>query len=273
MTAGSERPGAFLAARPRVVLARVVTADGSTPREAGAWMLVGPHDIFGTIGGGRMEFMAIEAARRMIAGDEAAHVLDIPLGPGIGQCCGGRVAIDLRVASEAERIGILREAEAERQALPSVLVFGAGHVGRALAAALALLPVKAIVVETRADALSDLPGGIEGRLSALPEREARDAPAGSAFVVMTHDHALDFLIAGEALRRADAAYVGLIGSATKRELFARWWRDEAGGAPAELDRLRLPIGGTTRDKRPAVIAALAAAEIMAKFMGPDEPAG
>lgn len=273
MTADCERPAAFLAARPRVVLARVAEAAGSTPREAGAWMLVGPHDTFGTIGGGRMEFMAIDTARRILAGDEPPQRLDIPLGPGIGQCCGGRVAIELRLAGEAERADILSKTAADRQAQPSVLVFGAGHVGRALAAALAPLPVKTVVVETRADAIAALPAGVEGRLSALPEREARQAPAASAFVVMTHDHALDFLIAGEALRRGDAAYVGLIGSATKRELFYRWWREEAGGADAALARLRLPIGGTTRDKRPAVIAALAAAEIMAALMGPGEQGG
>jgi xanthine dehydrogenase accessory factor len=78
---------------------------------------------------------------------------------------------------------------------------------------------------------------------------------------MTHDHALDFLIATEALRRADAAYVGMIGSATKRETFRR--RLAEAGEAALAARLTLPIGGArVRDKQPAVIAALAAAEIL-----------
>ena len=79
---------------------------------------------------------------------------------------------------------------------------------------------------------------------------------------MTHDHSLDFLVAAAALARPDAAYVGLIGSATKRERFRRHLAAE--GREAEIARLTLPIGGSTvRDKRPEVIAALAAAEIAA----------
>ena len=91
----------------------------------------------------------------------------------------------------------------------------------------------------------------------------RDAPSGAAFIVLTHDHALDFLIVSEALKRDDAAYVGLIGSATKRAVFARQWR-EAGGEDACFDVLVCPIGGAhLRDKRPSVIAALTVAEVMA----------
>ena len=90
------------------------------------------------------------------------------------------------------------------------------------------------------------------------------APAGSAFVVLTHDHALDFLIVAEALRRTDAAYVGMIGSATKKATFKSWYLKTAGGGEDAFARLVCPIGGdAVRDKRPEVIAALAAAEILA----------
>ncbi len=93
----------------------------------------------------------------------------------------------------------------------------------------------------------------------------RDAPPGSAFVVLTHDHALDFLIVAEALRRGDAAYVGMIGSKTKKATFRSWFLKTAGGSEDQFARLVSPIGGdAVRDKRPsAVIAALAAAEIIA----------
>ena len=88
-------------------------------------------------------------------------------------------------------------------------------------------------------------------------------PPGSAFVVLTHDHALDFLIVAEALKRRDAAYVGMIGSKTKKATFRNWFLKTAGGTEDDLSRLVSPIGGdAVRDKRPAVIAALAAAEIM-----------
>ena len=158
---------------------------------------------------------------------------------------------------------LLQAAEAEDAALPHVLIFGGGHVGHALASAFALLPVRPIVVETRAEALDGIPDGVETQLTPVPEEMVRDAPAGSAFVVLTHDHALDFLIVAEALKREDAAYVGMIGSKTKKATFRSWYLKTAGGTEADFARLVSPIGGdAVKDKRPAVIAALAAAEIM-----------
>lgn len=260
---------ALLAAAPDAALVEVAEALGSTPREAGAWMIVSPERTFGTIGGGQLEFMAIDRARALLGADagqggaaDGPATLDVPLGPEIGQCCGGRVMVSVRRLDRALRDEVLRRAEGEDAANPTVLVFGGGHVGHALAAALALLPVRAIIVETRAEALDGMPDGIETRLTAVPEEMVREAPAGAAYVVLTHDHALDFLIVAEALRRADAAYVGMIGSKTKRATFRSWYLKTAGGDDAALARLVSPIGGEVKDKRPAVIAALAAAEIV-----------
>lgn len=298
---------AFLDAHADVASVTVTEAKGSTPREAGAWMLVAPTAIFGTIGGGQLEFMAIDKAREMLgvqrspvrggwpersggvgtdlAGDrpsfahaerlgdthpqpaggraDATATLSIPLGPEIGQCCGGRVGLSISRLGDDDRAALIAAAEAEDARLPAVLVFGGGHVGRALARALSLLPVRATVVETRADALEDLPEAVATRLTPMPEELVREAPPGAAFVVLTHDHALDFLIVAEALRRDDAAYVGMIGSLTKKATFRSWYLKTAEGSEAGFARLVSPIGGTTvRDKRPAVIAALAAAEIM-----------
>ncbi len=81
-------------------------------------------------------------------------------------------------------------------------------------------------------------------------------------MVLTHEHSLDFLIVAEALKRDDAAYVGMIGSATKRARYHRYFKAE-GGDPALLSRLVCPIGGdSVHDKRPEVIAALTAAELL-----------
>ncbi len=91
------------------------------------------------------------------------------------------------------------------------------------------------------------------------------ALSGAAFVAVTHDHALDFLITGAALGRADASYVGMIGSRTKRVQFRRWYF-ENGGDEAKLASLVCPIGDSgVEDKRPEVIAALTAAEIIVKM--------
>ena len=140
---------------------------------------------------------------------------------------------------------------------------GAGHVGRALAAALALLPVRTVLVDSRAEELALTPPSVEAVLTAIPEEEVRRAAPGGAFVVLTHDHALDFLIVREALAREDAAYVGMIGSRTKRVSFLRWLR-EAGAV--DTAPLVCPIGAAGRpDKRPEVIAAFVAAEIMQRI--------
>ena len=270
MSAALARLTAFLAAWPDVALVEVGEAKGSTPREAGAWMLVSPGAILGTIGGGQLEFMAIDRARAMIAARTPEHeVLDVPLGPQIGQCCGGHVKVEIALADGGLRAAVLERIEREEGKRPHVFIFGGGHVGHALSDALSLLPLAVAIVETRADQIGDLPQGVEARLVAVPAETVRAAPPASAFLVLTHDHALDFLIVAEALRRADASYVGMIGSKTKRATFASWYRKEAGGDEAGLARLVCPIGGAAvKDKRPAVIAAMAAAEVMRALSAP-----
>ncbi|MCX8996644.1 xanthine dehydrogenase accessory protein XdhC [Rhizobiaceae bacterium BDR2-2] len=252
----------FLEDNPRTILVEVVEVKGSTPREAGAWMLVSETGLHGTIGGGAFEYMAIDHARALLAGRADDLRRDIPLGPAIGQCCGGFVSLSFSVFDAAARTRLETRLKAETETHPAVFVFGAGHVGKALASALLPLPFAVTVVETRREELQGLPEGVATRLSALPEAEATAIPPGGAAIIVTHDHALDFLIAWRALARTDLFYTGMIGSATKRATFARWFVSE-GGEPAALDRLVLPIGGSAvRDKRPAVIAAMVAAELL-----------
>ena len=243
------------------VLVTVTGALGSTPRETGAAMLVTAALATGTIGGGRLEFDAIDRARAMLVSGETDARMDVPLGPEIGQCCGGRVLLSLRTL-DAALLAVLRaEAEAAQAARPCVKIFGAGHTGRALAAALAPLPLNLTLIDSRAETLADLPGAVETKRAALPEAEVERAAPGTAYLVMTHDHGLDFLIAAAALARKDAAYVGMIGSATKRARFRRYLADE--GLAVDFARLTLPIGGgVLRDKRPEIIAAMTAAELV-----------
>jgi len=262
VTSRSAELAHFLAGNADVIVCEMTSVRGSSPRAQGTFMLVGRDRLFGTIGGGALEYMVIEHARRLIVSGRAEEAMDVPLGPEIGQCCGGRVGIVLSPADAAKRQSLVAQVAAEDAALPHVHVFGAGHVGRALAQMLALLPVQLSVIDTRRDELDLLPPHIVSRAVAMPEAVVRSAPPGSSFVILTHDHALDFLIAQEALARSDAPYVGMVGSATKRARFASWYQS-AGGTAAALDRLVLPIGRQgLGDKRPEVIAALAAAEIM-----------
>lgn len=254
--------GAFLDAHPDVVEVRLAQVRGSVPREAGAGMIVSATACHGTIGGGQLEYMMIDAARAMLARGETRRDLDIPLGPEIGQCCGGRVAVTLRRMDAAARRDARAEAARQDALRPHVYVMGAGHVGRALTHLLARMPVRTLVVDSRGAELALCPDGVERREIALPEAEITQAPPGSAFVILTHDHALDFLLAAQALTRGDAAYVGMIGSATKRARLAHWCRDHCDGL--RIDALTCPIGTATHgDKRPEMIAAGVLAEVMA----------
>ncbi|PZQ82600.1 MAG: xanthine dehydrogenase accessory protein XdhC, partial [Ancylobacter novellus] len=212
----------------------------STPREEGAEMFVGRDAVSGTIGGGHLEYMAIDRARQMLARGETTASLDIPLGPEIGQCCGGRV-----------ELGFDRSPPSPPAPGRPVLIFGAGHVGRALAVALSPLPLSPRLIDTRADELA--------------LAEIRAAPAGAAYVILTHDHALDFMLAVEVLRRGDAGYAGMIGSRSKRATFL----NHAAREGVDAQALVCPIATSfPRDKRPEVIAAFAAAEILSCLLAP-----
>ncbi|MEM9578980.1 MAG: xanthine dehydrogenase accessory protein XdhC [Pseudomonadota bacterium] len=254
----------FLRAQPAVIHIALTRVRGSSPRNEGTQMYVGPQALWGTIGGGQLEFMATEAAREMLRSGALSREMDVPLGPDIGQCCGGRVELKLSRmrASDKQKAGDLAAQDAA--ARPHVYVMGAGHVGRALARQFQHLPVRCILVDTRAEELERCEAAVETRLSALPEVEISAAPPGSAFIVLTHDHSLDFLLTSAALARGDAAYVGMIGSATKRLKFRNWARKNCDGQSTRP--LTCPIGASgSSDKRPSVIAAFVAAEVIAEL--------
>ena len=252
---------AFFAREERAMRVEITRVRGSSPREEGAVMFVSPSAMMGTIGGGQLEYMALDEARKLLKLGQISGFMDVPLGPEIGQCCGGRVEITLSEMEASSRAMALAATEAHEAALPHVYIFGAGHVGRALADLLQHLPVRCLLVDSRTEELGLSRANVEKRLTALPEADVRQAPVGSAFIVLTHDHALDFLLTSEALARNDARWVGMIGSATKRVKFERFARSECDGLSAAA--LHCPIGaGGSKDKRPEVIAAMVVADVL-----------
>ena len=237
------------ARREAAVLVTVVTASGSTPREAGCKMVVTADRLHGTIGGGHLEFRALEIARELLAGPVAEPSLrEFPLGPALGQCCGGSASLLFEPI------------------LPpglEIAIFGAGHVGRALAHVLATLPCRVIWIDPRADEFPDaVPSNVEMRVSALPVHEIDTLPAGCQLLVMTHSHQLDLDLVDAALRRVDFASVGLIGSLTKRARFVKRL-GLRGHGPDTISRLICPIGiAGAGGKHPAEIAIAVAAQIL-----------
>lgn len=257
-------PADFLAANLKdgAVIVRIAEAQGSTPREAGATMIVSARGSAGTIGGGQLEFHCIDLARALLDSGGPQQLIDIPLGPQMGQCCGGRVRVSMEPAAAAH-LEALKQEEAKAAAeRPQVLIFGAGHTGKALARSLALLPVAATLIDDRPGQFDEVPATIACLQLDDPEAVLAAARPGSAFVVLTHSHALDYRLAEAALLRGDAAYVGMIGSGTKRARFEASFRRRRPGSKA-LTGLTCPIGGSdVHDKRPEVIAALTSAELV-----------
>ncbi len=249
------------------VVVEIIRVDGSAPREAGTRMLVSSAAFEGTIGGGHLELEAIATARRALG-----HAVDLPLerdyplGPALGQCCGGRVR--LRYARLAE------ESPADWPDDPPLFALqlhGAGHVGRAIVEQLERLPCVVQWVDERTATFDEafaqrggrpLPAHIGICCVDSPAAEVSDAAAGTHVLVMTHSHDLDAEICAAALRRDDLGMVGVIGSATKRARFERRWQ-ERGLGPEAIGRLVCPIGiPGIEGKAPAVIAVAVVAQLL-----------
>ncbi|MDR6147425.1 xanthine dehydrogenase accessory factor [Sphingomonas sp. SORGH_AS870] len=286
-----------------IALVTVLATEGSAPRGAGTRMVVTDAAAFDTIGGGALEHQAIEQARAILAHPPGTwRIQDYPLGPLLGQCCGGRVRLLIeRIDPDAlgwietailgatlttmlHPSGITRtvdptaaivalSARGERPGAGAcwaerlgqwhrpLYLFGAGHVGQAIARQSVGLPLRLAWFDSRT-AMQELKGVTIVDEDRLPACLA-DAPAEAAVLILTHDHGLDYRLTRAALTRPPLAFVGLIGSATKRARFlARLTRDDV---PDEARaRLTCPIGlAAITGKEPDVIALSVLAQLLA----------
>jgi xanthine dehydrogenase accessory factor len=271
-------------------LVTILATEGSAPRGAGARMVVTENGLKGSIGGGKLEYLSMAQARAILAlAPGSWRVQDYPLGPLLGQCCGGRVRLLVeRLDSVPEGEGPFHVTLSERVErrppngeslnmvgargpLPTagarflepvesdslrVFLFGAGHVGRAIAARAAGLPLHIAWYDSRSE-MAETPGVF---LADEAEMAAGAAEAGddAAVVIMTHDHGLDYRLVAAALG-SRARFVGLIGSRTKRARFLS--RLAADGVDAE--RLTCPIGlRGISGREPEVIAIATLAQLL-----------
>ncbi len=294
-----------------VVRVLVAEVRGSAPREPGTCMLVVGSGIFGTIGGGNLEWQAMRAARSFLAAGSAMRSVQLRrlvLARELGQCCGGVVQLwldrftkdDLPLLQRAarehatesilwtrlskgevvrtltrrdagqlrlqftavdnEQASLLEPIHSERAVL---WLFGAGHVAQALIHVLSELPFDVTWVDSRAELLpAPLPDNVHSLCTQAPINSISSAPAGARFLVMTHDHSLDYVLCRRILERQDFAWLGLIGSKSKGARFrSRLARD--GITPAVIARLTCPIGiDGLRSKLPAAIAVAVAAQLL-----------
>ncbi|RDU95977.1 xanthine dehydrogenase accessory protein XdhC [Trinickia dinghuensis] len=144
-----------------------------------------------------------------------------------------------------------------------VVLFGAGHVGHALVTLFGTLPCVVEWVDARDECFPDeVPANVQIEATDTPEAVIDAAPAGACFLVMTHNHALDFSLAAHIMRRKDFAYFGMIGSKTKRVKFERRLI-ERGVERERMPEMVCPIGvpGIV-DKAPSSIAVSVCAQLM-----------
>lgn len=311
----------LLAHGDAVVLVTVARIEGSAPREPGTKMIVTREEARYTIGGGHLEWKAIETARQVLRdgmrSSRMRRLERFALGPSLGQCCGGAVVLAFErldvsdlgwVTSLGKRTAqglatvrsvsfgaspdavmisdpepgvsdpdcllwdgagfddsgaLLTETIAPREF--SVVLFGAGHVGAALVRVLATLPCRVTWVDERDasfPAAQFVPDNVTIDANDAPDSAVDAAPPHTYFVVMTHNHTVDLVLAERILRRGDFAFFGMIGSHTKRKQFEH--RLAARGIdPARIARMMCPIGvGGIVDKSPEIIAVAAAAQLL-----------
>ncbi|WP_312958222.1 xanthine dehydrogenase accessory protein XdhC [Stutzerimonas nitrititolerans] len=234
------------------VLVTIIEERGSTPRNAGSKMVVSRERLYDTIGGGHLEYKAQKIAREMLENRVRETRLErFSLGASLGQCCGGATVL-------------LFEPMGQPQA--HIAVFGAGHVGRALVPLLASLPCKVRWIDSRESEFpAQIPAGVEKVVNDEVVDEVENMPAGSYFIVMTHNHQLDLELTAAILSRGDFTYYGLIGSKSKRAKFEHRLRDR-GFQPETVQRMRCPMGiAEVKGKLPVEIAVSIAGEVIATY--------
>lgn len=247
------------------VIVAVERVEGSAPRERGAAMLVTAAAAGGTIGGGHLELRSLVIARELLL--QPASSLRVgasrrfPLGPALGQCCGGVVHVSFHFCPS----GKVPAALDVRATAPlfHLHLFGAGHVGQALVDVLSVVECEVAWVDSREQQFpARLPANVTIEFSEAPEEEVSAAPPGAFYLVMTHSHALDLAIVERILKRGDAGFIGLIGSKTKRATFERRLL-ERGIERALLTQIMCPIGAPgVVGKAPGVVAIAVAAQLM-----------
>ena len=246
------------------VLVSVDDSQGSVPREKGTWMAVFAESVLGTIGGGHLEFQAIDIARQRLTKPGGDELLRFALGPSLGQCCGGVVHLRFETVEYSDIDSLRQRLQSKNQ---SVALFGGGHVGTALVKVLSLLPFDVHWIDSRDEIFpAQLPVNVICEHSDPVDAAVDTLSPQSRVLIMSFSHAEDLDVVAACLRRhraqGDLPYIGLIGSKTKwatfrHRLVARGFSEE------ELAHITCPIGVPgIPGKEPEVIAVAVAAQLL-----------
>lgn len=194
----------------------------------------------------------MEKARLLLADSKAVQEIEnFPLAAKLGQCCGGSVAV------------LFEMMVVERQ---SIQVHGAGHVGHALVQILSQLPLQIQWVDSREGLFPEqTPANVRCLVEPYPEDAVKDAPENTLFIVLTHNHQLDFSLTEKIISRGDAAFLGVIGSETKAKRF-RMRLEHKGYSDAQVAQMTSPVGlAEVGGKLPMEVAVSIAGQVISIY--------
>lgn len=249
------------------VLVTVQSHRGSVPREAGAWMAVFADHVVGTVGGGHVEWQAQQEAMRMLQLAGPTQLRRYPLGPALGQCCGGEMQLRYERVSAPDLPALSQRQAGQTAAWPLVVLFGGGHVGRALMAVLQTLPLRLQWMDSREEIFpNDVPARVLCEHSQPVHAAVASLPPLAHVLIMSFSHAEDLDVVAACLQRhrerADLPFIGLIGSRTKWATFSHRLLAR-GFSASELAQVTCPIGvAGIAGKEPEVIAVAVAAQLL-----------
>ncbi len=233
--------------KDKIVKAKIINVKGSSPNKIDDIILISHDTIFGTIGGGNLEYLVVEEAKNILNSKIKKKILNIPLGPGIGQCCGGYVQIQLSLHSNSSE-ALKNENLNENKSL-NLYIFGAGHIGQSLITKLENINFNTFLIDSREDFLKMTNiNNINYLLSKKPWEIVTRLKDNSFFVILTHSHDYDLKIINEVLKK-NFSFLGLIGSKTKKNRFFKRLIDN-GHNKLLVEKIECPIGiniGDTKD--------------------------
>ena len=206
-------------------------------------------ESFGSIGGGHLEFKAEEIAQEMLLETaDSQRIEHFKLGPSLGQCCGGSCSILFEVF---------------RPLRMNLVLFGAGHVGQTLVGILQALPINVFWIDSRMTTIKPNAGpNVKIIESDEPKDEIARMPANTSYLIMTHNHQLDYDILCSVINRGDGDYIGVIGSDTKWRKFQARLAHQ-GYKPESYAKIFCPVGlREVTGKRPMEVAVSIAAQLI-----------
>ncbi len=240
----------------KIIFVRIINTKGSVPRNENVFMAITDNKQYGTIGGGELEYRVTKESIKLLNCINNKKILDFPLGPSLGQCCGGYIKIQLIKYRNGNELLLKNNLMDEiLYNNKNLYIFGAGHVSNALMNKLEGIGFNIFVVDSRETYIKQIKHEYINRILAKnPEIIIKNSPPDSYYIIMTHSHQIDLMICASILKKNNFSFIGLIGSKTKKMRFYKRLL-EMNFNEKLINKIECPIGLTQiQGKEPDIIA-------------------